>query len=200
MSTEQPQQAPTPDALTKELAELKAQLAALTKQKEPEQDLLQKAELDKKKKEDESNNAKALEQAIKFGYESQKFVSENKTLLPKDFEQILETANKQNYDNAIQKDQAIKSAMIESFFKIQSNLDLLTGSQKNYLEEYLKLTKNGKEQKSSEVYAMVFEPAFETLKRVKRTEMIKNGFNADDDSESYKNKLIKLSRKHYLGV
>ncbi len=115
---------------------------------------------------------------------------------------IFARANKETYDNAIDKANEIKSALVESFFAIQSNLDLLTQSHKETLADYLKLTKNGKRDKAQETYTNVFEPALEMLKAVKRSEEVnksRNGYAGNDFDKSYKDKMTALSRQHFLG-
>lgn len=193
----------TPD-LAKENADLKARLAALevtVNQKSLDgKTLLDKARDDRSTTDDKVRRDKQLEQAITFNMRSNEFLKENEVFLPKDFTDIFTRANKDSYDDAIQKDQAIKSAMIDSFFQLQENADLLTPGQKSKLDEFLKLTKTGKQEQSQAVYDMVFEPAFDKLKSVKRAEALKKGHAAGSTvTENYKKRMIESSRKHYLG-
>lgn len=127
-------------------------------------------------------------------------MKENASLLPAEVASIFEQANKEKYADAIEKDSTIKSNLIQSFFAVQANLDLLTGSQKAALDDFLKLTKTGKQDKAQSTYDMIFEPAFETLKRVKKAEALSKGFGqADSTQDDYKNRIMKGSMKHYLG-
>lgn len=182
-------------ALKLKIAEYEAKL----KPPADDPDLLKKAkdqaDADKKGKEYETN----LERAIRFSHHAPEFIKTNQSLLPKNASDILSAADKETYSNAIEKDQAIKSGLIQSFFEVQSNVELLTAAQKIQLDDYLKLTKTGKQDKAQAVYDSIFEPTFEMLKRVKKAEAINKGFGAPGTDEAYKNKLINGSKKHYLG-
>lgn len=127
------------------------------------------------------------------------FVKTNKDLLPSEIEGVLKTSLKENYDSATDKANAIRAAFVKCFFEVQDNLDLLTPGQKTALDDYLKLTKNGKEQKAEEVYTNIFEPALETLKKVKKAEELgksRAGFATGNDMEkSYADRLHKAAMK-----
>lgn len=201
---------PPGDDIRKELDGLKAQNQDLMsklekllgKEKAPgdEDDLTKKAKDMRDQEDKKDNDTKALEAALRFNMGSSEWLKQNSTLLPKDVSDIFKAAEKENYGSAIEKDAAVKAGIIQSFFSVQHNLDLLTPGLKNNLEDYLKLTKNGKQEKAQEIYNSIFEPAFEMLKRVKKAEALQKGFGAPSDSEAaYKQKLISLSKKHYLG-
>jgi hypothetical protein len=166
-----------------------------------DEDLSQKAKKQSESKQKESENTKALESAIVFTTTSKEWVKTNASLLPKDVQSIFDVADKETYDNSIQKASAIKSGVVQQFFKVQDNLDLLTNSQKIALEDWLKLTKNGKEEKAQQIFDNIFEPTFEMLKRIKRAEQVnKSGQRSGDDAETaYKQKLMQSSRKHFMG-
>ncbi len=200
---------PAPD-FAKQIADLAAKnvelaqkLEALSKPPTPKPDdpgLLEKARLQKEEADKKSNDSKRLESALKFSMGADDFLKTNQSLLPKDIGEIFKLAEKENYDNAIQKASAIKSNVVQSFFKVQANLDLLTPGLKEDLDDYLKLTKDGKEENAQKIYHSVFEPAFEMLKRIKKAEVLARGFGNEGDLEmAYKNKLIKGARSHYLG-
>jgi poly-gamma-glutamate capsule biosynthesis protein CapA/YwtB (metallophosphatase superfamily) len=90
--------------------------------------------------------------------------------------------------------------VIQEFFKLQSNLELLTPGLKNQLEDYLKLTKTGKQEKAQQMFDAVFEPALEMLKRTKRAEALSRGHGlGGSGDDAYKEKINKVSRSHYLG-
>lgn len=192
-----------PDS-AKEIAELKSQVAELMKRlappKDEDPDLKEKARLEKEKADKSKGDSKALENALRFSLESPKFLEANEALLPKDIGDIFKLAEKENYSSAIEKDQAIKSGIIQSFFSVQANADLLTPGLKSQLDDYLKLTKNGKQDKAQQIYDSIFEPAFEMLKRLRKAEALSKGHGGEGDGESaYKTKLMNLSKKHYLG-
>jgi hypothetical protein len=203
--------APAPaDDFKKEIDLLKAQnvdlmaklekLISKPKDDALDEDLNQKAKKQRDADDKKAGDHKALEAALRFSLKSDEFLKTNAALLPKDVSDIFKAAEKENYSSAIEKDAAVKAGIIQSFFSVQANLDLLTPGVKNELEEYLKLTKTGKQEKAQQIYNMIFEPAFEMLKRVKKAEALQKGFGNPSDTESaYKQKLVNLSRKHYLG-
>jgi len=108
---------------------------------ETDEDLAAKAAKAKAEKEKSGVDSKALESAISFNMGSKDWLKTNASLLPKDIEGIFTAADKETYDNQVQKASAIKSGVIQTFFKIQENLDLLTPAQKVNLEDWLKLTR-----------------------------------------------------------
>lgn len=203
-----PNPAPAPD-LAKELEALKAKnleyenkIKELTAKPKPEDDpeLIEKARKQKEADDKKSSDSKALEAAIRFGIKSEEFLKVNESLLPKEVSEIFKEAEKETYGNAVEKDSAIKSGIIQSFFKVQANVDMLTPGLKTNLDEYLKLTKTGKQEKAQQVYDTIFEPTFEMLKRIKKAEALNKGYGDEGDAETaYKNKLMAGSRKHYLG-
>jgi len=188
-------------ALAKENADLKAKLAEFEKSKTNNDKSLNDKVKDQN---DEKAKTKSLESSIRFNLSSDQFLKDNLSLLPKNAADILKAAGKETYDSEVNKANAVKSSLIQSFFEIQDNLDLLTPAQKIGLEDYLKLTKNGKEEKANGVWENIFEPSLEMLKRVKKAAEVGRGKGAgahdSQDDEAYKQKLIDVSQKHYLGA
>ena len=164
-------------------------------------DLGDKAKKEREAKEKSAADTKAIEAALKFALGARDWIKTNASLLPKDIAGIFDAADKETYENAVEKDAAIKSAVVQEFFKLQANLDLLTPSQKSALEDFLKLTKNGKQEKARTMYEQIFEPTFEMLKRLKKAEQLgKDGHASASDMETaYKNRMMNMSKKHYMG-
>jgi hypothetical protein len=182
------------------IARLEKLEAKYSKSDDSQDDLATKVKKQKDIDDKKDVDSKALEAALKFSLKSDEFIKTNAALLPKEVAGIFKAAESEKYDSAIEKDAAIKSGIIQSFFSIQSNLDLLTPTLKSNLEDYLKLTKDGKQQKAQTIYDSIFEPAFEMLRRVKKAEALSKGLgNPSETDDAYKNKLIAHSRKHYLG-
>lgn len=191
------------DPRDKEIADLKARLATFEgnnqqQQNQNDQDLNEKARQQRDARDKNDNDSKALEAAIRFNVGAQDWLKNNQTVLPKDIGDIFEAAEKEQYGSAIEKDRDIKAGIIKSFFSVQANVDLLTPAIKNQLEDYLKLTQNGRKEKAQAIYDTIFEPAFEMLKRVKKAEAIQRG-HGDGSDDSYKARLMGYSQKHYLG-
>lgn len=166
-----------------------------------EDDLASKAKADREAKDKGKAREKSLESALRFTMNSKDFLKQNEALLPKDMADIFSAAEKETYDDAIQKDAAIKAGLVKSFFQVQANVDLLTQGQKSMLDDYLKLTNTGRQEKAQYIYDMIFEPAFDTLKRVKKAEAVKRGESGhgDGDDEAYKQRLMKMGRKKFMG-
>ena len=186
-----------------ELGKTKGELEKLTKTKTPpadDPDLLDKARKESAEKDKKNNDAKALEAALRFSMGSKDWLKTNQALLPKDIEGIFSAADKETYDSAIEKDAALKAGIVQSFFSVQANLDLLTTSQKSAIEDFLKLTKNGKQEKAQTVFDTYFEPTFEMLKRLEKAKQLNNGTkNQTDGEKALADRMMKLSKKHYLG-
>lgn len=137
---------------------------------------------------------------MNFNIAGKDFVKNNEGLLPKSIESLFAQAEKEKYDSAIDKANAIKVGVVSEFFAVQANMDLLTSSQKVELEEFLKLTKNAKQDRIENVYAMIFEPTLETLRKVEKAKQVNSG--AKDQSNAEKalaDRMMKQSKKHYLG-
>lgn len=189
--------------LQKQNADLMKRLAALEAKNTPptdDPDLIAKAKAEQDKKDKVKGDSKSLAAAIKFDLGAREWLKTNEALLPKTIAGILDQADKETYDSPIEKDATVKLAIVTEFFGLQSNVDLLTQSQKATLEEFLKLTKNVKQERAQSIYDNLFEPTFESLKRVKKAEEIAKGVHTPSDAdESYRQKLIKSSREHHLG-
>ena len=168
--------------------------------KDEGEDLGSKAKKARKAEEDKKNETKRVESALKFNLGVEEFVKGNKDLLPNEISDILKAAEKETYDGAIDKANALRAAFVKSFFAVQANLETLTTSQKSKLEDYLKLTQKGREDKAKEMYEDVFEPALETLKKIKKAEDLgkaRSGFATGTKVEDeYKERLIKNSLKN----
>jgi hypothetical protein len=167
-----------------------------------DEDLQAKAKREKDDAEKTAASTKAVEKAITFNLAIDDFVSKNASLLPAEIGSIVKLAHKETYDSAVAKASALKANMIQSFFAVQANMDALTPSQRGTLDDYLKLTKNGKETKAADIYENIFEPAIDTIRKVKKAEEVgraRMGFADSDGNQAYKERLIAASRKTHLG-
>ncbi len=170
---------------------------------EEDDDLRKKAKRQKDDADVTALQTKSIEKALGFNMSIDDFVTKNATLLPSEIVQIVKLAHQETYDNAVAKASALKAAIIQSHFAVQTNVDALTTSQKVALDDYLKLTKTGKESKAADIYENIFEPALETIRKVKKAEEVGRGrlgyANSSDANTAYKDKLVKMSRKTHLG-
>ncbi len=188
--------------LAKENAALKAELEKLKASAKPddkkqdEPDLKEKARREQEEKDKTSNDRKSLEGAVRFNMGAKDFLKNNASLLPKDVGGIFDTAEKETYDSEVEKTRSIKSALIQSFFAVQANVDQLTGSQKTKLDDYLKLTVKMKHERAEEFYDNIFEPTLENVRKIKKAEALKSGYQ-DNSEDALKNKMLKTGLAHY---
>lgn len=189
------------EAADKHAAE-KAEWEKKSKEKKTEDDpsLADKARLEREAAEKKTKYEKSLGAALKFNMGSAEFLKSNAGLLPKTVEGIFAQAEKQTYDSEVEKAAEIKVGLVSEFFAVQANMDQLTGAQKVELEDFLKLTKNGKQERIENVYAMIFEPTLESIRKIEKAKHVSSG--AKDQSSAEKalaDRMMKQSRKHYLG-
>jgi hypothetical protein len=170
------------------------------KPKDKDDDLAAKAAKERTDNEKTAKHEKSLEAAISFNTAGKSFVKDNAAFLPKTIEGIFTQAEKENYGSAIEKSNAIKAGVVSEFFAVQANMDLLTGAQKIELDEFLKLTKNGKQERVENIYAMIFEPTLETIKKIERAKQVSGNKDQSDGEKALAERMMKLSKEHYLGV
>lgn len=201
---------PTPDeppAWAKQLMDdnkaLRAELDKVKPKGDPDpkdDDLATKAAKERTEKEGKQKNEKSLESAIGFNHAGAAFVKDNAAFIPKTIEGIFAAAEKETYDSVIEKANAIKAGIVSEFFAVQSNVDFLTGAQKIQLDEFLKLTKNGKQDRVDSIYAMIFEPTLDAIKKVERAKQVgKGGKDQSDGEKALADRMMNMSKKHYLG-
>ncbi len=171
---------------------------------EDEGDLRDKAKRDKEALDAKTSETKQIEAAVTFNVELPHFLKENADVLPASFAELVKQADKETYDSKIERMNVIKAAFIQEFFAVQENVDALTKAQKAQLDEFLKLTKTAKEQKSDSFYVNVFEPALEMQKKLKKAEeltkarlgLVHGGGGTQDANIK---KISRLSEEFYLG-
>jgi len=197
-----PNPAPAPD-LKAENEALRKELEALKSKPAPKPDDESLADQARRKREADEKSAgdtKKMEAALRFSLGSEAWLQTNQSLLPKSIPGIFEAAKKEVYATESDKVAAIKAGIVTEFFSEQANLDLLTESQKNALDEFRKLTNTVKQERAGQLYDSVFEPTFEMLKKLKKAQQLASGISTPTDAEAkYKDKLMKGSRNHYLG-
>ena len=162
--------------------------------------LADKARKEREDLEKKGKYEKSLGGALRFNMGGAEFVKSNAGLLPKTIEGIFSAAEKETYDSEVDKANAIKVGVVSEFFAVQANMDLLTGSQKVELDDFLKLTKNVKQERIESIYAMIFEPTLETLRKVEKAKQINSGGKDQSNAEKMlADRMMKQSKKHYLG-
>lgn len=148
-------------------------------------------------------DTKAIETIVSFNLGLDEFVKKNADLLPAEIPELVKAANAERYETASAKAAAIKKAVLECFFQVQANVDCLTESQKRELEDFKKLTKEGREAKAGVLYTQLFEPTLEMNRRVKKAEELargNNGIQTTSGTEAaYREKMIAAAHKKFLG-
>lgn len=190
------------DALEARLAKIEAagKPPADDKDKKDDLTLEEKARKEREAKDKASGDSKSLEAALTFNLSAKDWLKNNASLLPENVPAIFEQAEKEKYDNAIEKANAIKVSVISEFFAKQANLDQLTGPQKTALAQFQELTKNVKQERVQQIYESIFEPVLETIRKVKKAEALQKGLaDPSDAQDAYKKKLMMGSRKFHLG-
>lgn len=169
--------------------------------KPKDESLNDKVDRENREKADRESSGKKLEAALRFDLNSDKFISDHKALLPKNAPDLFAAAAKETYDSVVEKVNATKSAVIQSFFREQANLEMTTASQREAIEEYLKGSKKAKEDEADHIWRNVFEPVLEMIKRLRKAEEVNranNGMGNDSHNEQLR-KMEEASRKKYLG-
>lgn len=167
------------DANAALLAEIKAMRAEITELKGKgaagagagnDPSIAERVEAERKVREKNKLETDKIERDISYNMGILKFAEDHKSHLAENIGEIITAADKQKFDNHAEKASTLRTEIIDAFFKVQSNLDILTPAQKRNLADFQKLTKDGKRQESEKVYESVFEPALEMVKRVKKAE------------------------------
>ncbi len=203
----------TPDANATALAAAQAQIkemqAAIAKLTPPattttttttDKTLAEKVEAERIAREKGQSDVAKIERDISYNLGVSKFVDDHKAYLSEDIKAILLAAEKEKYDSAGQKAAELRTEIIDAFFKVQANSDILTAAQKRILADFGKLTKDGKRQDSEKVYESVFEPALEMVKRVKKAEELNlaaRGYATATGGPlgAYKQKLLEAAKR-----
>lgn len=163
-------------------------------------DLREKAEKERRENEEKQRDVKAVESAVKFNMGLKEFSEKNKDLLPKEVADILRLSDRESYGSEVARANALKAAIMQSYFLVEANLADLTASQKESVAEFLKLSKTGRESKAAELYNAVFEPALEMHKKLHKAQEIvraKNGYAGSGSSamDTYKQKLLEAAKR-----
>lgn len=164
-------------------------------------DLRTKVSKERETERTKQESARAIEDILTFNLTIDNYVKENEEVLPEEFAEILRIAEKESYDSAADKANAIKASFIQAFFSVEKNVELLTKSQRSQLDDYLKLTKNGREAAAPSLYLNLFEPTIEMVKRLKKAEELelsRSGLHAGSKSgDAYRDRLIELGKKRF---
>lgn len=138
-----------------------------------------------------------VESAVTFNLTLGKWCDDNKELLPAEIPEILKRSATENFESASAKAAELRSAIILSFFDLQENEDLLTASQKASLANYKKLSRTAKIEKAADFYETIFEPTFESLRKIRRAQDLNAGGQSSQNT-ALRDRLIKQGQEVYL--
>lgn len=168
--------------------------------KDDDPSLADKARKEREDADKKKTYEKSLGSALRFNMGSKDFLKNNEGLLPKTIDGIFAAAEKSNYDSEVDKANEIKVGLVSEFFAVQANMDQLTGPQKVELEDFLKLTKNVQKDRIENVYAMIFEPTLENIRKVEKAKQLGSGSKDQSTAEKQlADRMMKQSKAHYLG-
>ena len=184
--------------LRKEYDAMKARLDAIPAPKPTEQSLLDRSRNDQTTKDAVAKRDASLASAVAFDLQKATFLKDNESILPKEVGDIFKRADTERFETPIEKDSSLKASLIQSFFQVQENYDSLTPGQRSMLDEYLKLTNTGKQDKAQTTYDLVFEPALAIARGNKKAAALARGHhNVSDSDEAYRQKMFALGKKRY---
>lgn len=162
-------------------------------------DLAGKAAREREAAEKKNRETATLGSAIKFNMQARDWAKTNASLLPTTITGILDQADKVNYGDDIKKAAALKVGIFSEFFAQQANLELLTDTQKQALEDFKKLTQDEKHERIGRIFDDVFEPTFLALRRIKKADQVAKGHGTPTDAEAaHREKMKAFARKHHL--
>lgn len=187
--------------LKKQLAEMQELLKKANGQKQDDNDINKSLQMTQKQKE-EAENIKKSEEAIKFNLGVEKFVEENKKILPENTENLLKIINNNVYSNEREKEKAVKMQLFNNFFQYQENVDMVKNAdEKKRLEEFKKLSDTDKLNNVASYYN-IFENAIinkQYEEKAKQIMLGNKGF-ADNDSpvSQYNKKFFEKAKEVYF--
>ena len=132
------------------------------------------------------------ESATKFEIGFDKMREDYKAFLPSETESIVNFVNGQKHENKIDKARDLKVALMDAFFKVQKNIDVLNSTFKDKVSAYNGLTQEAK-RKEANVYWEVLEVALENHKLIGKGQAANraNGQPGGGSDEEYNAKVFK---------
>lgn len=128
-----------------------------SKPAEPEKDL----EIEKKAAElyEQTKNAdaekKSIEHAVRFNLSIEKYIEENKDVLPPECAKIVEASKDKKFSSEVLKANEIRKGIMNLFLSKAENVDCLPPSQKELVAEYKSLTTDEQEKQSAKFWNLV---------------------------------------------
>lgn len=192
--------------LQKQMADLKARLDNANKQggDVSDNDPIKKAQAIIDKNKQDEQDAKVLENAISFNVNVDKFVDDNKSLLPENTSEMLTIIKNTAFSTQIEEERNIKMKMLDNFFQYQDNVNLInTESGKKRLAEYKSLANKERLTHSTKYWDLI-ENAIElkaTQEKMRRLNLDREGkLDGNSSIARYNKKFFDANKQAFRNI
>lgn len=192
--------------LQKQIADLKAMLGNANKQggDVSDNDPIKKAQAIIDKNKQDEQDAKVLENAISFNVNVDKFVDDNKSLLPENTSEMLAIIKNTAFSTQIEEERNIKMKMLDNFFQYQDNVNLInTESGKKRLAEYKSLANKERLTHSTKYWDLI-ENAIElkaTQEKMRRLNLDREGkLDGNSSIARYNKKFFDANKQAFRNI
>lgn len=192
--------------LQKQIADLKAIIGNANKQggDASDNDPIKKAQAIIDKNKQDEQDAKVLENAISFNVNVDKFVDDNKSLLPENTSEMLAIIKNTAFSTQIEEERNIKMKMLDNFFQYQDNVNLInTESGKKRLAEYKSLANKERLTHSTKYWDLI-ENAIElkaTQEKMRRLNLDREGkLDGNSSIARYNKKFFDANKQAFRNI
>lgn len=206
VASTQPDNSSVISDLQKQIADLKAMLDNANKQggDVSDNDPIKKAQAIIDKNKQDEQDAKVLENAISFNVNVDKFVDDNKFLLPENTSEMLAIIKNTAFSTQIEEERNIKMKMLDNFFQYQDNVNLInTESGKKRLAEYKSLANKERLTHSTKYWDLI-ENAIElkaTQEKMRRLNLDREGkLDGNSSIARYNKKFFDANKQAFRNI
>lgn len=206
VASTQPDNSAVISDLQKQIADLQAMLGNANKQggDVPDNDPIKKAQAIIDKNKQDEQDAKVLENAISFNVNVDKFVDDNKSLLPENTSEMLTIIKNTAFSTQIEEERNIKMKMLDNFFQYQDNVNLInTESGKKRLAEYKSLANKERLTHSTKYWDLI-ENAIElkaTQEKMRRLNLDREGkLDGNSSIARYNKKFFDANKQAFRNI
>lgn len=206
VASTQPDNSAVISDLQKQIADLKAMFSNANKQggDASDNDPIKKAQAIIDKNKQDEQDAKVLENAISFNVNVDKFVDDNKSLLPENTSEMLAIIKNTAFSTQIEEERNIKMKMLDNFFQYQDNVNLInTESGKKRLAEYKSLANKERLTHSTKYWDLI-ENAIElkaTQEKMRRLNLDREGkLDGNSSIARYNKKFFDANKQAFRNI
>lgn len=206
VASTQPDNSAVISDLQKQIADLKAIIGNANKQggDASDNDPIKKAQAIIDKNKQDEQDAKVLENAISFNVNVDKFVDDNKSLLPENTSEMLAIIKNTAFSTQIEEERNIKMKMLDNFFQYQDNVNLInTESGKKRLAEYKSLANKERLTHSTKYWDLI-ENAIElkaTQEKMRRLNLDREGkLDGNSSIARYNKKFFDANKQAFRNI